>query len=71
MDNDLGLLREEPWLLPAIIGLALWSFIWKALALYRAGSNRSPVWFIVILLVNTLGVLEILYLLYFGKKNRS
>jgi hypothetical protein len=66
--TDQGLLAEEPWLLPLIAVLAAWSLIWKGLALYRAGSNRSVAWFVVLLVVNTLGILEILYYFVFSKK---
>ena len=66
--TDQGLLAEEPWLLPLIVVLAAWSLIWKGLALYRAGSNRSVSWFVVLLVVNTLGILEILYYFVFSKK---
>lgn len=51
-----------------IVVLMVWSLVWKGLALYRAGYNRSPVWFVVLLLVNTLGILEILYLFIWGRK---
>ena len=68
MNIDTGLLNEEPWLLPVIGLVALWSFVWKALALYRSGANRQPGWFIALLVLNTLGILEILYLLIFSKK---
>lgn len=51
-----------------IIGLALWDGVWKAFAMYRAGANRSPGWFIALLLLNTVGILPILYLFVFGKK---
>ena len=50
------------------IVLLIWSFIWKGFALYRAGANRSPVWFVVLLVVNTVGILDILYLFVWGKK---
>lgn len=53
-----------------IVVLMVWSLVWKGLALYRAGYNRSPVWFVVLLLVNTLGILEILYLFIWGRKDR-
>ena len=66
--TDQGLLVEEPWLVPLIFALALWSLIWKGLALYRAGSNKSVVWFVFLLVVNTLGILEILYYFVFSKK---
>jgi hypothetical protein len=47
--------------------LGVWSAIWKALALYRAGTRHSKVWFVVLFVVNTAGILEIFYLFYFSK----
>jgi hypothetical protein len=52
----------------AIIVASIWSMIWKGFALYRAGANHSPAWFVVLLIFNTLGILEILYLFVFSKK---
>lgn len=54
--------------MPIILVLALWDTVWKALALYRAGYNRSPLWFFFLLILNTIGILPILYLFVFGKK---
>lgn len=49
---------------PAIIALIIaWSLIWKGLALWRAGRLNQPKWFVILLIVNTLGILEIAYLL--------
>ena len=45
-----------------------WSVIWKGLALWRSAREGSKVWFVVFLVVNTLGILEILYLYIFSKK---
>ncbi len=56
---------QNPYLLIPII---LWSFIWKGLALWRAAKNDSKPWFIALLFVNTLGILEILYLFVFGRE---
>jgi hypothetical protein len=36
--------------------------------LWRAAQRRDMVWFVVLLVVNTLGILEIIYLLTAGKK---
>lgn len=55
------------WVTPAIIILAVWSSVWKALALYKAGRIRQPVWFVVMFLVNTVGILEIFYIFVFSK----
>lgn len=43
--------------------LSLWSLIWKGQALWRAAKQKSLPWFIVLLVVNTLGILDIIYLL--------
>jgi hypothetical protein len=48
----------------------IWELIWKGLALWRAGRNHQPVWFIVLLIVNSLGLLEIIYLLAFQRKTK-
>lgn len=58
-------------IIAAIIILAVWSAVWKGFALYRAGANRSPAWFVVLLIFNTLGILEILYLFVFGKTKKT
>ncbi len=43
--------------------LIIWSLTWKGLALWRAAELKSKTWFVVILIFNTLGLLEIGYLL--------
>lgn len=55
------------WAIWTIVILGLWSAIWKALALYRAGTRHSKVWFVVLFVVNTAGILEIFYLFFFSK----
>lgn len=45
--------------------LAAWSLVWKGLALWRSAKLRQTVWFVVFLIVNTFGILEILYLIVF------
>jgi len=48
--------------------LMLWALVWKGIALWKAAQNSAKVWFIVLLIVNTLGILEILYIYVFSKK---
>ncbi len=38
----------------------VWSMVWKGIALWRAGRNAHLAWFIVLFIVNTLGILEII-----------
>jgi methionyl-tRNA synthetase len=52
-------------LLPLIIALVLWSVIIKGFALWYAARGSQKGWFIVLLLINTLGILEIIYLVFF------
>lgn len=47
----------------------LWSFIWKGIALWKAARNNDTVWFVVLLFVNTLGILEIVYIYLFSHPN--
>lgn len=51
-----------------IIPLAAWSLFWKGLALWRAARLNQPGWFVGLLVINTLGILEIIYLLVITKK---
>lgn len=46
----------------------IWSLAWKGVALWKASQNCSKVWFVVLLVVNTMGILEILYIFWFSKK---
>jgi len=55
--------------LPFIIFFVLWEVIWKLLAMWRAAQNRQPGWFICLALINTMGILPILYLLLVKNKN--
>ena len=51
--------------------LAVWSLFWKGLALWKAASQKDKIWFVVLLIVNTLGLLEILYLFVFSKYTKK
>lgn len=54
-----------------LVPLMIWSLAWKGWALWKAAKNDSPVWFVVLLLVNTLGILDILYIFVFGKPAKA
>lgn len=45
----------------------IWSLVWKGLALWKAAGKKHKIWFIIILIVNTVGILEILYIYLFSK----
>lgn len=61
-------------LLVVLAIVSIWSLIWKGFALWKAARKTHKIWFIVLLIVNTIGILEILYIYVFsemGKKNSS
>jgi hypothetical protein len=63
--------QAPAWFGPLVILAVIWTFIWKGMALWKAGRNASKGWFVVLLLVNTVGILDLLYVLVFSKKTQS
>ena len=55
------------WLPFVAVPLAIWSLFWKALALWHAARRGNTIWFIVIFVINTIGILDIIYLIIAGK----
>ena len=47
--------------------ILVWTIIWKGLALWKSARKTHKIWFIILLIVNTLGILEILYIFVFSK----
>ena len=50
------------------LALVVWSLYWKGRALWFAARKGEKWWFIAMLLINTMGILEILYIYHFSKK---
>ena len=57
------LLQNPRYLIPIII----WTLIWKGISLWKCGRNNQLRWFLVLIVVNTLGLLEIIYITWFQK----
>lgn len=55
---------------PILYLIIAWSVIWKGIALWYSARNRQITWYIAILVVNTVGILEIVYIIFF-KKSRN
>ena len=55
------------WLSAFLIPIALWSVFWMGWALWKAARDGSKVWFIILLLVHTLGILDIIYIFFISK----
>lgn len=53
----------------ALLALAiLWTLVWKGIALWKAGRNGQLPWFVALFILNTLGILDVLYIVWFAKK---
>ena len=71
MDNSLTNFLQglSNWQIQTIFTiLAIWSVAWKGSALYHASRHEEKIWFIVLLLVNTVGLLEIAYIFFISKE---
>jgi hypothetical protein len=56
------------WINIGIYILFIWSLFWKGIALWRAAQLKQRNWFVVIVVLNTVGILELIYLFRFAKK---
>ena len=52
-----------------VLILALWTIPWKGYALWTAAKNSQKKWFVVLLILNTMGILEIFYIFKIAKKS--
>ncbi len=62
---------NNPWFAFVFTVLAVWTLIWKGTALWKSARNNQNIWFIAMLILNTVGVLEIIYIFFFSKKNQQ
>ena len=60
-------LLSSSWLYLALI----WVLPWKGVALWKAAKNSHKKWFVAILILNTLAILEIVYIFYFSRKREK
>lgn len=65
MATGLGLSTGIFWALFVIV--AIWTIVFKGFALWHAARNYQRRWFIALLVLNTFGLLEIVYLIWFRK----
>ena len=56
------------WIIYVVVFSVIWEFVWKLIALWKAGRNNELAWFICIAIFNTAGILPIIYLLLSKKK---
>lgn len=62
---DINFLQQNSAVLVLII---VWEIIWKGIALWRAGRRNQKYWFVALLIINSAGILPIIFLLITKKK---
>lgn len=60
-------ISKNPW----ILGVLIWSLIWKMIALWKSARNNHLTIFILMMFLNTVGIFEISYILYLNYKNKK
>ena len=61
---------QNPWAIVALLSAVVLAITLKGFALWRAARNNSSGWFVALLLINTFGVLELLYLVVWGRNKK-
>ena len=61
----LEFIRENSLFLTLVV---IWTLPWKGVALWKAAGLKDKLWFVIILILNTLAVLEILYIFIISKR---
>jgi len=60
-----NLFVSNPWMMAILV---LWVLPWKGVALWKAARRKDKWWFVALLIINSLGILEILYIYIFSKR---
>ena len=60
-------LVANQWIILLVI---LWSLPWTGVALWQAAKNNHKIWFIALLVINSMAILEIIYIFFFSKKKQ-
>jgi len=64
-------LLSNPSYAPIFLALLAWMLAWKGVALWKSVKNNHKIWFVAFLVVNTFGILEIVYLFYFSAASNN
>lgn len=59
---------NDPLTFWVLVTLVVWDGGWKGVALWKASKNHQRGWFIALFLLNTVGILPVVYLKFFQKK---
>jgi methionyl-tRNA synthetase len=63
MNNIATLMLQPQFFIPFMI----WSLFWKGMALWKSAGKRQLLWFVLLLIINTSGLLEIAYIYFLNR----
>lgn len=55
---------NQPWFYAIFL---IWTLTWKGLALWKTAAKRQLIWFILLLILNTSGLFEIIYIFFLNR----
>ena len=67
-DAQLISFLHNPRFAVLILLLVIWDLVWRGTALWKASKNNSMPWFVALLILNTMGILPIIYIFFFSDK---
>lgn len=62
------LIENREWISPLVI---LWMLPWKTYAVWLAVNRKEKIWFAIFMVVNFLGIIEMIYIFLVVKKTRK
>ena len=66
-----GMYEAPGTMIFGLLAISVWTLIWKGFALWHSAKNKQKGWFIAVLILNTIGLLPIIYLIWFKPKCES
>lgn len=68
LGNLVSFLQGNQWISYLLL---IWTIPWKGLALWKSAQKKQVYWFVAFLVVNTVGLLEIVYIFIFSKMEKK
>lgn len=63
--------QPSGWMLFGLLALIAWEVAWKGMALWFSAKNQQKGWFVTLFILNTLGLLPIIYLIWFRPREEK
>ncbi len=60
-----------PEMITLFVLMLLWSLAWKGVALWKSARLHHKWWFVALLLVNSIGLLEIIYIFLIARREEE